>query len=505
MERGLPTHRAPGAGRTAVYAYTAELDEWLRSRPAPGQDAADAGAELAGPAGESDLSVTGGSDAANAGMIAGPGEAQTVAIAAGLEAGRRGFKPGWRVVFAGILAAAAIGAAAYAAAFHSTHGGIAHRISSMFLAAQGAFDQPGSVPLGSAAVSDAEKARAHEFYLKGRYEWSQRTPDSLNRALDDFMQAVVHDPNSAEAYAGLADTYNMQRIFSTLPPADMYPRAIAAARRAVELDDSLAEGHRALAFAEMWSPLKLYSEGEKEFHRAIELNPKDPLAHLWLANALSMRSRIPESLEEISKAQELDPASNSVLASKGIILWDAGKKEEGTALLKQVERADPGLATVHTSMAAVEFDRRNYPAYLVESEKAAELHNDPALRELTKAARAGYARGGEHGLSEALFVGAESCTPETELPRICRAYFCVRLGMNQEALQLLDEANANHDPEVAEMFSPGVPAQWNPIKGEPRFQALMKRNDFPEKLQPAAAGTALSSDVKQPSCGPEQH
>ena len=118
MERGLPTHRAPGAGRTAVYAYTAELDEWLRSRPAPGQDAADAGAELAGPAGESDLSVTGGSDAANAGMIAGPGEAQTVAIAAGLEAGRRGFKPGWRVVFAGILAAAAIGAAAYAAAFH---------------------------------------------------------------------------------------------------------------------------------------------------------------------------------------------------------------------------------------------------------------------------------------------------------------------------------------------------------------------------------------------------
>lgn len=492
MERGLPAHRAPGAGRTAVYAYTAELDEWLKSRRAQGLDAAVAGEETAGPT-----------------------EAQPAAIATDFEADQRGFRLGWKPVVAGILAAAAVGAAIYAVAFRSAGGGIAHRISSMFGAAKAASDHP-----GSAAVSDAETARAHELYLKGRYQWSQRTPDSLNRALDNFTQAVVHDPNSAEAYAGLADTYNLQRIFSTLPPGDMYPRAMAAARRAVELDDSLAEGHRALAFAEVWGPSKLYSEGEKEFRRAIELNPKDPLAHLWLANALAIGNRPPakgpwekgyqegegyqEAIEEISKAQELDPASNSVLASKGIILWVAGKKEEGAALLKQVERADPGLATVHTSLAVVEFERGNYSAYFAESEEAAELHNDPALKELTEAARAGYAQGGERGLSKALFAKAESCDPATELPRVPRAYHCVRLGMNQEAVQLLEESSANRDPELAEVFSAGVPAQWKPIQDEPRFQALMKMNNFPTTNQPAPAGSALTSAVVQPRGGPDK-
>jgi serine/threonine-protein kinase len=375
----------------------------------------------------------------------------------------------------------------------------------MFGAAQAASVHPGSVYPGSAAVSDAEKVRAHELYLKGRYEWSQRTPDSLNRALDGFTQAVVHDPNSAEAYAGLADTYNLQRIFSTLPPGDMYPRAIAAARRAVELDDSLAEGHRALALADVWGAWN-YQDGYREFRRAIELNPNDPLAHLWFASALSMGSPLApweashekgyqESLKEISKAQELDPASHSILANKGSILYRAGRKDEGEALLKQVERADPGLATVHTYLAFVEFDRGNYPAYLAESEKSSELHNDPALRELTEAATVGYAQGGERGLSKALFAKAESCDPNTDLARVWRAYFCVGLGKNQEALQLLEEASANHDPNLDYWFSTGVLPEWKPIKDEPRFQALMKRNNFPTTLQIAPADSAAASAV----------
>ena len=476
-ERSLPVHRVPGDGRGSVYALASELDEWLTSRRAQGLHEAGVGEKSTSPIARDETSGAGGCDFPIAGQMAGLAEGQLTANAGDLHAGRDAFRPGWKTLLAASLVAA-VGLAAFAANHRSIIGAVSHRLSSTF-----GFGQAASVHPGPVSVSDEERARAHELYLKGRYEWNQRTPESLNRALDDFTQAVVHDPDSPEAYAGMADTYNLQCIFFTLPAGDMYPRAIAAARRAVELDDSNPEGHRALAFAEVWGA-RNFPEGYKEFRRAIELNPKDPLAHLWFANALAVGKGTPEeanqeayheSLEEISKAQDLDPASHSIIASKGIILYKAGKKDEGEALLKQVERADPGLATVHTYLAVVEFERGDYPAYLAESEESAQLHNDAALRELTAAVRTGYAQGGERGLSRALFAKAESCDPSTDMPRVWRAFACVRLGKNQEALQLLEEASANHDPNLASWFSAEALPAWTPIEDESRFQALLKK------------------------------
>jgi tetratricopeptide (TPR) repeat protein len=505
-ERSMPVHRVPGDGRGSVYALASELDEWLTSRRAQGLDEADVGEKTSAPIARNETSGAGGRDCPIAGHIAALAEHQLTANAGNLHAGRDAFRPGWKTVLAATLVVA-VGLAAFAATHRSIIGAVPHRLSSTFGSGQSASVHPGPVP-----VSDEEKARAHELYLKGRYEWNQRTPDSLNRALDDFTQAIVRDPNSAEAYAGMADTYNLQRIFSTLPSGDMYSRAITAARRAVELDDSLAEGHRALAFAEVWGA-RNFPEGYKEFRRAIELNPKDPLVHLWFANALAIGKGTPEeenqeayrdALEEISKAQELDPASHSILASKGIILYKAGNKDEGEALLKQVERADPGLATVHTNLAIIEFERGNYPAYLAESEESAELHNDVALRELTAAVRAGYAQGGERGLSKALFAKAESCDPSTDLPRVWRAFACVHLGKNQEALQLLEEANANHDPNFGFWFSPAVYPAWTPIENEPRFRALLKKINGQGALTQALASSARPSDSAHLRAASEQ-
>lgn len=495
-ERSLPVHRVPGGGRGSVYALAAELDEWLTSRRAQGLDEAEVGENSTAPIARDETSGAGGRDFPIAGQMAAIAEGQLTVNAGDLHAGRDAFRPGWKTVLAATLVAG-VGLAAFAATHRSIIGAVSHRLSSTF-----DFGKAASVHPGPVSVSDEEKARAHELYLKGRYEWNQRTPESLNRALDDFTQAVVHDPDSPEAYAGMADTYNLQCIFFTLPAGDMYPRAIAAARRAVELDDSNPEGHRALAFAEVWGA-RNFPEGYKEFRRAIELNPKDPLAHLWFANALAVGKGTPEeanqeayqeSLEEISKAQELDPASHSIIASKGIILYKAGKKDEGEALLKQVERADPGLATVHTNLAIVEFERGDYPAYLAESEKSAELHNDAALRELTAVVRAGYTQGGERGLSKALFDKAESCDPSTDMPRVWRAFACVRLGKNQEALQLLEEASANHDPNFGSWFSPGVYPAWTPIENEPRFRALLKKINAQGALPQALASSARPSN-----------
>ena len=176
---------------------------------------------------------------------------------------------------------------------------------------------------------------AHDLYLKGRFEWNQRTPDTLNRALDDFTQSIVHNPNDALAYAGLADAYEMLFIYGSRQDDDARDRAMAAARKAVALDGSLSEAHRALGYA-MWRA-RNFAEAEKELNLAIQLDPKDPLAHLWLSNVLASQGKDVECLAEINKAQELDPASASILATKGERLYLIGKKEEGIALLNEVD------------------------------------------------------------------------------------------------------------------------------------------------------------------------
>jgi tetratricopeptide (TPR) repeat protein len=485
-DRGLPAHRVPGAGRTSVYAYTVELDEWLKSRKGRAAEGAEeAGAEVNdGDAKGSDpVPQLDNSFYVTDGLA---GAVQPVPAAAPL---RSNLTRHLTLAFSGLLLVALGAIAFYPAALHSAGLRLSRTIPALF-----AKSRPNSGQPNLAGVSDSEKSVAHDLYLKGRYEWSQRTPDSLNHALDDFMQAVVHDPGNAQAYAGIADTYDMLRIYSTMPQADAYPRAIAAARRAVELDDSLPEAHRALAFAEYWGTWN-FVDAEKEFRRAIGLNPKDPLAHKWFADALSTQERYADSLEEIDKAQELDPASHSTLADKGTILFEAGKQEEGVALLKQVERAAPDLSSPHQYLMIAGFSVRDYPAYLAEGEKTAETMNDPVLKETIVSARAGYARDRERGLLKNLYATGEKYYAEGRFPRLDLALTCVRLGKKQEALQLLEEAYEHHDPFASPTaLVLGSRGAWATLKDEPRYKALIKETKSPPASPKISTGSLAAVD-----------
>ena len=198
----------------------------------------------------------------------------------------------------------------------------------------------------SLAAGHTTSPEAKELYLKGRYEWDKRTPESLNKAVDYFTQAIVHDPNYAQAYVGLADCYNLLREFSAMPPEEAYPRALAAAKKAVELDDSSAEAHTSLAFATFYGSFDA-AGAEREFQHALALNPNDARAHHWYATSLFAEGRYPEALSQIEIAQQLDPASTAILADKGLILLYAGPKEEGVALLKQLERTEPAFPSTY--------------------------------------------------------------------------------------------------------------------------------------------------------------
>ena len=457
-DRGLPIHRVPGGGRGSVYAYTAELTEWLKSSPAPEKEQ------------EEVLIQESVEEAESEDIPAAPASVNPpVPLSLPPEVASAGASPRrkWIFALAGLVLLGIAGATVKPGALHHRNLWIGSALSSTFTKSQ--------PRTNSQAISDSEKSQARDLYLKGRYEWNQRTPDSLNRALDSFTQSIVHDPGYAPAYVGLADTYNLLRQYSTMQESDAYPRAIAAARKAVELDDSLAEAHRALAFAEFYGDLN-FVDAEKEFRRAIQLNPNDPVAHRWFANAFSVPGRFQESLEQIDKAQELDPTSHATLSDKGVMLFQAGKRDEGIALLKEVERTDPEFLSPHNYLMYLRFELRDYPAYLDEGEKAAEITNDPMLKDMITSARAGYARDGERGLLKNLYIKQKQYYLAGKLWGTILAKTCVMMGRKQEALQLLEEGYAHREWHVLLCLTH---LDLLTLKDEPRYKALVKKINFP--------------------------
>jgi tetratricopeptide (TPR) repeat protein len=384
------------------------------------------------------------------------------------------------LAFCGLLLVGVVGTAVYSMGLRTT----GQRLSQAF---QGLFanNHSQSEPAASMAVSDSEKSQARDLYMKGRYEWNQRTPDSLNRALDYFTQAIVHDPGYAQAYVGMADTYDLLREYSTMPDSEAYARAIAAARKAVELDDSLAEAHRALGFAEWWGKWD-FVDGEKEFRRAIDLNPKDPIARKWYANVLSVQGRFPEGLEENDKAQELDPTSQSILADRGWMLFNSGKKDEGIALLKEVERSAPEFLSPHNYLMMISLELRDYPSFLEEGRKTAGVENDPVLKDIIASARAGNERDGARGLLNDLYARQKEYYQAGKLSGTVLAKTCILMGKKQEALQLLEDAYDRHESSVLSCLSQ---PDLLTLRDEPKYKALVKRIDFPQGPQTVQSRT----------------
>jgi DNA-binding winged helix-turn-helix (wHTH) protein/Tfp pilus assembly protein PilF len=234
----------------------------------------------------------------------------------------------------------------------------------------------------------AANSAAVELYLKGRYYWNKRTPDDLNKAIDYFTQAIVRDPGYAKAYAGLADCYNLLPEFGAMPANEAYPRALAAARKAVELDNTSADAHTTLAFAMLY--WKWDEPGaEREFLRAIALDPSYAPAHHWYATSLLLFGRFSEALAQIDLAQKLDPSSASILADKGMILYYSGQPDASIVLLKQIEFSEPDFASSHRYLTKIYYNMGDYAHYLQERRALAVSRHDEQGVAITDAAEKG--------------------------------------------------------------------------------------------------------------------
>jgi tetratricopeptide (TPR) repeat protein len=194
--------------------------------------------------------------------------------------------------------------------------------------------------------------QAYEAYLKGRYFWNKRTGDDLQKAVDYFNRAIERDPNYAEAYSGLADTYALlgDWEYGVLAPREAYPRAKAAAVKALQLDNTLGEAHTSLAFCLDGFDWDLKS-GDTEFRRGIELNPGYATAHHWYAWHLSLMGRNTDAIAEMKKAQNLDPLSLIINADLAELLLIAHFPDESIQQSRKTIEMDVNFPLAHNQLA----------------------------------------------------------------------------------------------------------------------------------------------------------
>jgi DNA-binding winged helix-turn-helix (wHTH) protein/Tfp pilus assembly protein PilF len=300
-----------------------------------------------------------------------------------------------------------------------------------------------SISLSKAQHSPANH-EAEDFYLKGRFYWNKRTPESLNQAVDAFTQALARDPNYADAYVGLADCYNLLREFAAMPSNDAFFKAFAAAKKAVELDPQSADAHASLAFVSFWGMWDA-RDAEKEFRRAIELEPNNAKAHHWFATFFHGMGRDQEALAEIEVARKLDPNSSAILADKGELLRGAGRYDEAIQVLTQLEAAEPDFASPHRYLQFAYFDKGDYPRYIAELRQDANLtHNTAQLSEAEAAAK-GFAAGGERGLQQALLSQRLKLYGQGKVSPFYVAQSEARLGNSPEAIKYLTLCVQSHD------------------------------------------------------------
>jgi len=422
-ERGLPVRRVPGSGRGGVFAYSNELAGWLKGR-SPELDADD--------------SASDGSDAPPA-----PSAAVPVASA----------RPSFSAVriAAWVSPVILIGVLVVIVSFG--HRGLSFK---------------------AAAGGHPPNAEAQELYLKGRYYWNRRTPEDLNKAVDYFTQAIVKDPSDAAAYVGLADCYNLLREFGTMPPTEAYPRALAAAQRAVELDDTSAEAHNSLAFVTFWWSWQ-GATAEREFKRALELKPDFVRAHHWYATYLLALGRHAEALNQIEQAQRLEPSSTAILADKGYLLWRAGRNNEGLALLKQLETSEPGLSSTHNYLGQIAWEQEEYPTAFHEWRRGAELRHDQADLAIVDAGAVGLAEGGLKGRWEHELPVLKDWFNRGSGSAYDLSVACAGLGKRKEALAYYQMAFDRHEAGML-IGEPDIVL----LHDEPVYRKL--REDVSERL-----------------------
>ncbi len=308
---------------------------------------------------------------------------------------------------------------------------------------------------------------AHEAYLKGLYFWNQRTEEGLNKGVEYFQKAVELDPSCAQGYAGLADAYAVSAYRGYLAPQDGYPKAKAAALKALELDDGDPEAHTALAeVTEMYD--HDWAGAEREFKRAIELNPGFANAHHWYALHLDEMGRMEESIAEIKRASELDPLSMIISVNVAVTLYHARRYNDAIQQIRRALEIDPNYRLAYVALGMVYEQKAMYREAIAEYEKSVSLYEGNSSPPSVVLGRA-YALAGRREDALRILQQLKTLSKRRYVHPGEMADLYIALGDKDQALAWLEKEDF---PRYGLRADP----RFDPLRSDPRFQALLRRS-----------------------------
>jgi TolB-like protein/Tfp pilus assembly protein PilF len=315
---------------------------------------------------------------------------------------------------------------------------------------------------------DTANPEAYQFYLRGRFYWNKRTADGIRKAIEQFQQAIDRDPNYALGYVGLADCYILLEEYAGVPSNETLPKARAAADRALQLDDTLAEAHTSSAsiYDHQWR----WAEAEQEFRRAISLNPNYPTTHHWFSVHLMTKRRFDEAQKEIKRAQELDPLSPIIGINVANLYLLSGDADSAVEQCKRIMELDPAFPGGPAQLGLAYLRQRRYEEAIAALEKAAEMSGRASdlLSDLGNA----YAAAGKRAEALAILKKLEASYARREAIEYDVAYVYAGLEDRNRTFEWLEKAFQQRSgtlPAVTWAFG------FDALRSDPRYADLVRR------------------------------
>jgi len=316
---------------------------------------------------------------------------------------------------------------------------------------------------------------AQDAYLRGRYYWQQRDsgPENLKKAFDYFQQALKKDPRYALAYVGLSQYYSVLPFYSQSTPDEVFPRAKVAVARALELDNTLSEGHATLAY------IKTYYDwdwvgAEAEFKRSLALNSNDSTVLHWYSRFLASSGRIDEALVEIQHARELDPLEPGLKANVGVIYYFGRRYDQAIRELKELLEKDPNFSTAHWGLGLAYEQKGMFPQAIAEFEKAGGLENS-GPNTVASMGHVYSAEGDRMSAMKALDK-LKSFEKEGRLSPYQLAVVYAGLGETAKAFESLDRALQMRSTLLSYLK---MDPRFDGLRKDPRFDRLLRRIGIP--------------------------
>ena len=318
------------------------------------------------------------------------------------------------------------------------------------------------------AKHDTEDSQAYQMYLQGLFYWNKWTQDGFQKSIDFFRQAVDKDPHYAQAYAGLADAYTFMGASGYVAPAQVWQSAKSAAMQSVKIDDTLPEGHISLALIREnfdWD----WAGAEKEFKRAIELNPNSAEAHHWYGDFLTRLARFDEARVELKKGQDLDPLSLLINTSVGRQLYFARQYPAAIEQFRKALDMDPNFVPAQHAIELAYVQNGMYREAVAERQKVLTLSGSP---DLAAAIGEDYRKSGYSGVLQSWLEGLNEVSKRGYVSSYNIAQIQARLGDKRQALAMLERAYSARDSNLTYLKIDPV---FDDLRSDPQFRALSQK------------------------------